>query len=73
MSSAARLLYGGKGLTDISSYLIVHILARRTNTAKKKNSTAIVNFLPILSMINTVRNKPENIEQHIYYKHIESC
>lgn len=44
-------------------YLIVHILARRTKTEKNKNSTAIVNFLPILSMINTVRNRPENTQR----------
>lgn len=38
--------------------LDVHIFANKTNTLKTKNSNPMVNFLPILSIRNTVTNNP---------------
>ena len=38
--------------------LDVHIFANKTKTLKTKNSNPMVNFLPILSIRNTVTNNP---------------
>jgi len=44
------------------TYLVVHIFDNKTNTVKTRNSSAMVYFLPSLSIMITVTNKPENIK-----------